>query len=310
MSGPPLAFDDRDGWIWLDGAFTPWREARIHVLTHALHYASSVFEGERLYGGQIFKLTAHTQRLFRSAELLDMQIPYTVAEIDEACKQTAQRMDLTDGYIRPFAWRGAEKMGVASKGTRVHVAVAAWEWPSYFDPEEKKRGIRLMVSKWRRPSPETIPSEAKAAGLYMICTLSKDEAEREGYADALMLDYRGLVAECTGANIFFVKDGVIHTPVPDCFLNGITRLTVIDLARWRGFEVVERHIRPEELSEFSECFITGSAAEVTPVSQIADHRYQPGNLSLSLMDDYARLVRGDLEGSGAIAGAAGSSRPF
>ena len=294
MPGTPAPFDDRDGWIWIDGHFVPWREAKIHVLTHALHYASSVFEGERLYGGEIFKLTAHTKRLFRSAELLDMQIPFTVDEIDEACKETCRRNGLVDGYVRPFAWRGAEVMGVASKGSKVHVSVAAWEWPSYFDPEEKKKGIRIGWSKWKRPSPETIPSEAKAAGLYMICTLSKDAAEREGYADALMLDYRGYVAECTGANIFFIKDGVIHTPKPDCFLNGLTRLTVVDLARWRGFEVVERHILPEELSTFTECFITGSAAEVTPVSEIGDNRFTPGNISLSLMDDYAKLVRREL----------------
>ena len=294
MPGTAPPFDDRDGWIWLDGQFVPWREANIHVLTHGLHYASSVFEGERLYGGEIFKLTQHTKRLFRSAELLDMQIPFTVDEIDEACKQTCARMGFTDGYVRPFAWRGPEVMGVASKGSKVHVAVAAWEWPSYFDPEEKKKGIRIGWSKWKRPSPETIPSEAKAAGLYMICTLSKDAAEREGYSDALMLDYRGYVAECTGANIFLIKDGVIHTPTPDCFLNGITRLTLIDLARWRGFEVVERHIKPEELSGFTECFITGSAAEVTPVSEIGEHRFTPGNISLSLMDDYSKLVRRDL----------------
>ncbi len=290
----PAPFDDRDGWIWIDGQFVPWREAKIHVLTHALHYASSVFEGERLYGGEIFKLTPHTKRLFRSAELLDMQIPFTVDEIDDACKETCRRNGLTDGYVRPFAWRGAEVMGVASKGSKVHVAIAAWEWPSYFDPEQKKKGIRVGWSKWKRPSPETIPSEAKAAGLYMICTLSKDAAERAGYADALMLDYRGYVAECTGANIFFIKDGVIHTPTPDCFLNGLTRLTVIDLARWRGFEVVERHIQPEELGDFTECFITGSAAEVTPVSEIGDNRFTPGNISLSLMDDYAKLVRREL----------------
>ena len=290
----PAPFDDRDGWIWLDGGLVPWREAKIHVLTHALHYASSVFEGERLYDGEIFKLTEHTRRLFRSAELLDMQIPYSVEQIDAACRETAQASGLVDGYVRPFAWRGAEVMGVASKGSKVHVSVAVWEWPSYYDPEVKRRGIRIMHSRWKRPSPETIPSEAKAAGLYMICTLAKDEAERTGYSDALMLDYRGYVAECTGANVFFVKDGVIHTPTPDCFLNGITRLTVIDLARWRGFEVVERHIMPEELSTFSECFITGSAAEVTPVSEIGEHRFTPGNLSLSLMDDYARLVRRQL----------------
>lgn len=289
MAGLP--FDDRDGWIWFDGQFVPWRDARVHVLTHGLHYASSVFEGERMYDGEIFKLHEHTVRLFRSAELLEMTIPFTVEEIDAACKEVCARNGLHDGYIRPFAWRGAEVMGVASKGSKVHVAVAAWEWPSYFDPEEKKKGIRITHSKWRRPDPATIPSEAKAAGLYMICTLSKDAAERDGYADALMLDYRGYVAEMTGANVFFIKDGVIHTPLPDCFLNGITRLTLIELARWRGFEVVERHIKPEEMADFTECFITGSAAEVTPVSEIGEYRFTPGNISLSLMDDYANLVR-------------------
>ncbi len=289
MAGLP--FDDRDGWIWFDGQFVPWRDARVHVLTHGLHYASSVFEGERMYDGEIFKLHEHTVRLFRSAELLEMTIPFTVEEIDAACKEVCARNGLHDGYIRPFAWRGAEVMGVASKGSKVHVAVAAWEWPSYFDPEEKKKGIRITHSKWRRPDPATIPSEAKAAGLYMICTLSKDAAERDGYADALMLDYRGYVAEMTGANVFFIKDGVIHTPKPDCFLNGITRLSLIDLARWRGFEVVERHIKPEEMADFTECFITGSAAEVTPVSEIGEYRFTPGNISLSLMDDYANLVR-------------------
>lgn len=283
--------DDRDGWIWFDGEFIPWREARVHVLTHGLHYASSVFEGERMYEGEIFKLHEHTVRLFRSAELLEMTIPFTVAEIDEACKATAAKNGLTDCYLRPVVWRGSETVSVASRGTKVHVAIAAWPWPSYYDPEEKKRGIRITRAKWRRPDPATIPSEAKAAGLYMICTLSKDMAEREGYADALMLDYRGYVAEMTGANVFFVKDGVIHTPLADCFLNGITRLTLIELARWRGFEVVERHIRPEEMADFTECFITGSAAEVTPVSEIGEYRFTPGNISLSLMDDYSALVR-------------------
>ena len=286
-----VSFDDRDGWIWFDGQFVPWRDARVHVLTHGLHYASSVFEGERMYDGEIFKLHEHTVRLFRSAELLEMDIPFTVAEIDEACKATAAKNGFNDCYLRPIVWRGSETVSVASKGTKVHVAIAAWPWPSYYDPEQKRRGIRITRAKWKRPDPETIPSEAKAAGLYMICTLSKDMAEREGYADALMLDYRGYVAEMTGANVFFVKDGAIHTPLADCFLNGITRLTLIDLARWRGFEVIERHIRPEEMADFSECFITGSAAEVTPVSEIGEHRFTPGNISLSLMDDYAGLVR-------------------
>jgi branched-chain amino acid aminotransferase len=286
-----VGFDDRDGWIWFDGQFVPWREAKVHVLTHGLHYASSVFEGERMYEGEIFRLTEHTRRLFRSAELLEMDIPFTVAEIDEACKQTAAKNELVDCYLRPVVWRGSETISVASKGSKVHVAIAAWPWPSYYDPEEKRKGIRVTHAKWRRPDPATIPSEAKAAGLYMICTLSKDAAEREGYSDALMLDYRGYVAEMTGANVFFIKDGVIHTPIADCFLNGITRLALIELARWRGFEVVERHIRPEEMADFSECFITGSAAEVTPVSEIGEYRFTPGNVSLSLMDDYAGLVR-------------------
>lgn len=284
-------FDDRDGWIWFDGTFVPWREAKVHVLTHGLHYASSVFEGQRMYDGEIFELDAHSRRLFRSAELLDMHIPFTVEEINQACNEVCAKNGLTEAYMRPVAWRGSEHLSVASKGTKVHVAIAAWEWPSYFAPEEKKRGIRITNAKWKRPDPATIPSEAKAAGLYMICTLSKDAAERAGYADSMMLDYRGYVAEMTGANVFFIKDGVIHTPLPDCFLNGITRLTLIKLARWRGFEVVERHIKPEELADFTECFITGSAAEVTPVSEIGDYRFTPGNISLSLMDDYANLVR-------------------
>jgi branched-chain amino acid aminotransferase len=290
-----VPFDDRDGWIWLDGQFVPWREAKVHVLTHALHYASSVFEGERMYGGEIFELTEHTKRLFRSAEILDFQIPYTVAEIDAACKETCARNGLTDCYVRPIAWRGPEQMGVSAQATKVHVAVAAWEWPSYFKPEEKAKGIRLTFAKYRRPDPATAPTKSKATGLYMICTISKHAAEREGYADALMLDWRGYIAESTGANIFLVRDGVIHTPLPDCFLDGITRRTVMKLAREKGFEVVERHIPAEELGSFSEVFIVGTAAEVTPVAEIGPHVFKPGNISLSLMDDYARLVRRELQ---------------
>jgi branched-chain amino acid aminotransferase len=290
-----VPFDDRDGWIWLDGQFVPWREAKVHVLTHALHYASSVFEGERMYGGEIFELTEHTKRLFRSAEILDFQIPYTVAEIDAACKETCARNGLTDCYVRPIAWRGPEQMGVAAQQTKVHVAIAAWEWPSYFQPEEKAKGIRMTFAKYRRPDPATAPTASKASGLYMICTLSKHAAEREGYTDALMLDWRGYVAESTGANIFLVRDGVIHTPTPDCFLDGITRRTVMRLAREKGFEVVERHIPAEELPTFSEVFIVGTAAEVTPVAEIGPHKFRPGNISLSLMDDYARLVRRELQ---------------
>ena len=289
-----IPFDDRDGWIWMNGEFVPWREAKVHVLTHGLHYGSCVFEGERLYDGEIFKLTPHTKRLFRSAEILEMDIPFTVAEIDAACKETVARMGFENAYVRPVAFRGPEQMGVAGLGTRTHVAIAAWEWPSYFDPEVKRRGIRMMHAPYARPAPNSAPTEAKAAGLYMICTLSKDAAARAGYSDALMLDYRGYVAEATGANIFFVQDGVVITPLADCFLNGLTRQTVIDLARARGFEVIERHILPEEMTQFSECFITGSAAEVTPVSEIGEYRFTPGNVSLSLMEDYSQLVRGKL----------------
>jgi branched-chain amino acid aminotransferase len=288
-------FDDRDGWIWLDGDFVPWREAKLHVLTHGLHYASAVFEGARMYGGEIFELTEHTKRLHRSAEILDFTIPFSVAEIDQACKDTCARNGLDDCYIRPIAWRGSEMIGVSAQNTKIHLAVAAWVWPSYFNPEEKKRGIRLTHAKYRRPSPETAPTASKAVGLYMICTISKHAAEREGYADALMLDWRGYVAETTGANIFLVRDGVIHTPIPDCFLDGITRRSVIKIARERGFEVVERHIPAEELPSFSEVFICGTAAEVTPVGEIGEHRYTPGNISLSLMDDYSKLVRRQLQ---------------
>ncbi len=286
-----VPYDDRDGWIWLDGRFTPWRDAKVHVLTHALHYASAVFEGERMYGGEIFKLTEHTERLFRSAEILDFTIPYTVAQIDAACKETCARNGLADCYVRPIAWRGSEVMGVSAQASTIHVAIAAWEWPSYFNPEEKAKGIALAWARYRRPAPETAPTASKAAGLYMICTISKHAAEREGYADAMMLDWRGYVAEATGANVFFVRDGVLHTPEPDCFLDGITRRSVIDLARSRGVEVVQRHILPEELTSFSECFIVGTAAEVTPVSRVGEYSFTPGVISLSLMDDYARMVR-------------------
>ena len=288
------AFDDRDGWIWLDGQFVPWREAKVHVLTHGLHYASSVFEGERMYGGEIFELTAHTERLFESARILDFEIPYTVAEIDQACKDTCAKNGLEDAYLRPIAWRGSEMIGVSAQNTKIHVAIAVWDWPSYFKPEEKARGIRMCWAKYKRPSPETEPVHAKAAGLYMICTISKHAAEKDGYTDAMMLDYRGYIAESTGSNVFFIKDGVIHTPLADCFLNGITRQSVIKLARSQRFEVIERHIKPEELSTFSECFVTGTAAEVTPVAQIGEYSFTPGNQSLALMDDYAKMVRRQL----------------
>jgi branched-chain amino acid aminotransferase len=293
MSLVPL--DDRDGWIWLDGQFIPWREAKIHILTHGLHYASAVFEGERMYGGEIFKLTEHSERLVRSAEILDFSIPFTVAQIDEACKATCAKNGLDDCYVRPIAWRGSESISVSAQDAKIHLAIAVWEWPSYFKPEEKAKGIRLAWAKYKRPSPETAPTASKAAGLYMICTISKHIAEREGFADAMMLDYRGYVAEATGANAFFVRDGVIHTPTPDCFLDGITRRSVIALARQKGFEVVERHIKPDELPSFTECFITGTAAEVTPVSQIGEYSFTPGQISLSLMEDFARMVRRQLQ---------------
>ncbi|MFE9083056.1 branched-chain amino acid aminotransferase [Brevundimonas sp. NPDC003935] len=289
-----VPFDDRDGWIWFDGAFVPWRDAKTHVLTHGLHYGSSVFEGERMYGGEIFKLTAHSQRLKRSAELLDFDIPYSVAEIDAACKETCEKNGLTDCYIRPVAYLGAEQLSVSSLNSKVHLAIAAWEWPSYFDPEVKKKGIRLEWAKWRRPDPATAPSTAKAGGLYMICTMSKTAAEKRGFADAMMLDWRGYVAEATGANVFFVQNGALHTPRVDHILDGITRQTVIEMAQAKGIEVVIRDILPEELADFSECFLTGSAAEVTPVSEIGDYRFTPGELSLTLMDDYGKLVRGQL----------------
>jgi branched-chain amino acid aminotransferase len=256
-----------------------------------LHYASAVFEGERAYGGEIFKCTEHSERLKRSAQTLDFEIPYSVAEIDAAKRLVLEKNGQQDAYVRPIAWRGSEQMGVSAQASKIHVAIAAWEWPSYFKPEEKAKGIRLTWAKYKRPSPETAPTASKAAGLYMICTLSKHAAERDGYSDAMMLDWRGYVAEATGANVFFVQDGVIHTPTPDCFLDGITRQSVMGLAREKGFEIVERHIKPEELAGFTECFITGTAAEVTPVAEIGDHRFTPGHISLSLMDDFAKMVR-------------------
>ncbi|MBL70840.1 MAG: branched-chain amino acid aminotransferase [Rhodobiaceae bacterium] len=287
-----IAFDQRDGFIWMNGDMRLWADTKVHVLTHGLHYGSCVFEGERAYNGAIFKLREHTERLFYSANELGFELPYSEEEIDDACIKTLEANGLTDGYIRPVAWRGSEMMGVSAQQNRINVAIAAWEWPSYFDPEERLKGIRLDMAKYRRPSPETAPCHAKAAGLYMICTLSKHEAESKGYADAMMLDYRGQVAEATGVNMFFVQDGVIHTPTPDCFLDGITRRTVIELARARGHEIVERAIMPDELADFSECFITGTAAEVTPVSEIGPYKFIPSDISKNLMDDYSTLVSG------------------
>lgn len=285
-----LPFDDRDGLIWYDGALVPWRDANLHVLTHGLHYASCIFEGERAYGGQIFKATEHHQRLHKSAEIMGFEIPYSVAEIDTAAAEVLKANGISDGYIRPVAWRGSEMMGVAAQKSRIHLAIAAWEWPTYFSPEARLEGIRMTEGKYRRPDPRTAPVHSKAAGLYMICTLSKHEAEQKDFNDALMLDWRGQVAEATGANIFLVQDGKLHTPTPDCFLNGITRQTVIDLARQRGYEVAERAIMPEEFAKTQEVFICGTAVEVTPVKEIDHYSFTPGEITLNLMKDYDALV--------------------
>ncbi|MCB1481514.1 MAG: branched-chain amino acid aminotransferase [Rhodobiaceae bacterium] len=286
-----VPFDQREGVIWMNGEMVPWADAKVHVLTHGLHYASAVFEGERAYGGEIFKLTEHTERLHESARILGFKIPYSVAEIDDACRKVLTAQGYSDAYVRPVAWRGSEMMGVSAQNNRINLAIAIWEWPSYFDPEQRLKGIRLDLAEYRRPDPKTAPCKSKAAGLYMICTLSKHAAESKGYADAMMLDWRGYVAEATGANVFFVKDGVLHTPNPDCFLDGITRRTVIGLARKRGLEVVERHILPEELADFSECFITGTAAEVTPVSEIGPYSFKPGQISQQMVTDYMDEVQ-------------------
>ena len=286
-----VPFDQLDGHIWMNGEFVKWSEAKIHVLTHGLHYASAVFEGERAYGGEIFKLTEHTERLHESARLLGFTIPWSVAEIDSACNQLLVKQGLSDAYVRPIAWRGSEMMGVSAQKNRINLAIAIWQWPSYFDPEQRLKGIRLDLADWRRPDPRTAPSKSKAAGLYMICTMSKHAAEAKGYADALMLDWRGHVAEATGANIFFVKEGRLHTPTPDCFLDGITRRTAIDLAKRRGIEVVERTILPEEMEGFEQCFLTGTAAEVTPVSEIGPYRFEVGEITTTLMNDYSAEVQ-------------------
>ncbi|MEO0636776.1 MAG: branched-chain amino acid aminotransferase [Pseudomonadota bacterium] len=285
------SFDNLDGKIWFNGQFVDWTQAKVHVLNHGLHYASSVFEGERAYGGEIFKLREHTERLIHSATVLGMKIPYTADEIDAACIETLKVQGLDDAYLRPVAWRGSEMMAISAQHSTIKLAIAVWNWPSYFDPAEKLKGIRLDIAEWRRPDPATAPFDAKAAGLYMICTMSKHKAEAKGFTDALMLDYRGHVSEATGANVFFVKDGELHTPTPDCFLDGITRRTVIDLAKRRGINVNVRTIMPEELGSFSECFLTGTAAEVTPVSEIAGTNFVPGDISRQLMEDYTAEVQ-------------------
>ena len=284
-------FDDRDGWIWFDGELVPWRDARVHVLTHAMHYGSAVFEGERAYGGEVFKSSQHSERLIESGRILDFEVPFNVAQIDAAKALVLAKNNFADAYVRPIAWRGSEMMGVSAQHNKIHLAIAAWDWPSYFDPAQRMKGIRLDIAEYRRPDPATAPTRAKASGLYMICTISKHRAERRGFADALMLDWQGRVAECTGANVFFVKDGALHTPIADCFLDGITRQTVIEVARRRGVPIIERRIMPDELGSFSECFITGTAAEVTPVGEIGALKYTPGALTAALVEGYSAAVR-------------------
>lgn len=285
------AYDDRDGKIWMDGKLVEWRDANVHILTHAMHYASSVFEGERCYDGKIFKSRQHSERLIKSGQLIDFEIPYTVDEIEAAKRAALDANGLTDAYVRPVAWRGSgEDMGVAASRNPVHLAVAVWEWGAYYG-DAKMKGAKLDIAKWKRPSPECAPSQAKAAGLYMIATMSKHAAEAKGCSDALMFDYRGYVAECTGANLFFVKDGEVHTPKPDAFLNGLTRQTVIEMLTQKGIKVHERHIMPDELEGFEQAWLTGSAAEVTPIAQIGDYNFEVGALAKDIATDYEKRVR-------------------
>jgi branched-chain amino acid aminotransferase len=289
-----IPFDQRDGYIWYNGEFVNWRDAKVHVLNHGLHYASCVFEGERIYNGKIFKCTDHSTRLHRSAEMLGFKIPYAVEQLDVAKKEITKKQNIIDGYMRCFAWRGSEKMAISAQGNKIHTAIACWAWPPYYSDEARKAGLKLNFAKYKRPSPESAPTASKAAGLYMICTISKHEAENAGYNDALMLDYRGYLAEATGANLFLVmKNGELHTPTPDCFLNGLTRQTVIDLAREMGITVVERHIKPEELAEACDAFLTGSAAELTRIGSVADKYFYPeaSKMTLDLMQAYHDLVR-------------------
>ncbi len=290
-------FDNRDGQIWLDGALVPWRDAKVHVLTHAMHYASAVFEGQRAYNGQIFALSEHSQRLRNSAEILGFSIPWSLDQIEQACRDTLAASGLQDAYMRPIAWRGSEQMGVAAPRAKIHLGIACWTWGAYFGAEALAKGLKLEIAPWRRPAPYTAPTASKAAGLYMICTLSKHHASDHGFDDALMLDWRGQVAEATGANVFFVRDGKLHTPTPDCFLDGITRRTVMGLAKKRGIEVVERTIWPEELEAFEQCFLTGSAAEVTPVGSVGPWTFEVGDITRQLMADYAGVVRGAIQNS-------------
>ncbi|MEM7169363.1 MAG: branched-chain amino acid aminotransferase [Pseudomonadota bacterium] len=292
-------FDDRDGIIWFNGELIPWRDAKLHALSHGLHYGSCVFEGERSYDGRIFKMAEHHDRFLESARVLGFEIPYSRQTIDDACMEVLKANGIEDGYLRPVAWRGSEMMAISAQQTQIHVAIAAWEWPAYFTPEARLEGIRMSIARYRRPSPECAPVHAKAAGLYMICTLSKHEAEAQGYSDCLMLDYRGQIAEATGANVFLVQDGKIHTPLADCFLNGITRQTVIELAKRRGYEVIERAIMPEELAHTQEVFLTGTAVEVTPVREIDRYSFTPGEISKNLVMDFDKLVRSSAESASA-----------
>lgn len=287
-----IPFDDRDGQIWLDGKLVPWRDAKLHVLSHGLHYASCVFEGERVYDGKVFKLTEHSQRLLDSATLLDFEIPYSLDEIDAATRVVVAANGITDGYVRPVAWRGSEMMAVSAQAAKPRVAIAAWAWPTYFSAEDRLKGIKMTMAKYARPAPNSAPTRSKAAGLYMICTLSKHAAERDGFHDALMLDHRGFLAEATGANMFLVIDGVLHTPTPDSFLDGITRRTVIGLARSRGIHVIERAIPPSDLARATEMFLTGTAAEVTPVGSLDGHQFTVGTITRTLIRDYEDMVRG------------------
>jgi branched-chain amino acid aminotransferase len=285
-----IPFDLRDGYIWLDGKLVDWKDAKLHVLSHGLHYGSSVFEGERAYGGQIFKSTEHSERFLHSAEILGFDIPYSVAELNAAKDLVVTKNGFKNCYVRPVAWRGSEMMAISAQNATIHVAIATWDWPSMFDTAQKMTGIRIDIADYRRPDPVTAPVHAKAAGLYMICTISKHRAEKKGYADAMMLDWQGRVAECTGANIFFVKDGALHTPIADCFLNGITRQTIIALAKEHGITVHERRIMPEELADFQECFICGTGAEVTPVSEVGSYTFTPGAVSRKMLEAYTDAV--------------------
>ena len=287
-----VPYDKRSGKIWFNGKTVDWADANIHILNHGLHYASCVFEGERVYEGKIFKLEEHTERLFYSAERMGITVPYTQTEINDACRKIVNIQKVQNGYVRPLIWRGSEMMAISAQKNKIHVALATWEWGSYFDPKLKLNGIKLNISKWRRPAPNTIPWDTKASGLYMICTLSKHEAEAQGFTDSLMLDYEGNIAEATGANVFFKNQlGELHTPIPDSFLDGITRREVIKIAKAKGINVLERKIKPEEMKDFTGCFLTGTAAEVTPVSQISNYNFKVCNLITDLNESYQKLVR-------------------